>query len=131
MMSDVTSALPPTNWAPKIKPCGYDPGLGRLFRFWCEGCKSNHLINCDGPIRPQWTFNWNPMAPTFGPSYHITTPGKVCHSFIRDGFIQYLGDCDHALKGQTIPLTTLDYPYALWEIKVAERDIPLEQLVTL
>jgi hypothetical protein len=26
----------------------------------------------------------------------------VCHSFVRDGQIQFLGDCTHALKGQTV-----------------------------
>lgn len=28
----------------------------------------------------------------------------VCHSFITDGNIQFLGDCTHALAGQTVPL---------------------------
>jgi len=29
---------------------------------------------------------------------------KVCHSFVTDGNIQYLGDCTHELAGQTIEL---------------------------
>lgn len=28
----------------------------------------------------------------------------VCHSFVTDGQIQFLGDCTHALAGQTVPL---------------------------
>ncbi|WP_241754456.1 hypothetical protein [Cupriavidus basilensis] len=28
----------------------------------------------------------------------------VCHSFVTDGRIQFLGDCTHALAGQTVPL---------------------------
>ena len=28
----------------------------------------------------------------------------VCHSFVRDGRIQFLGDCTHALAGQTVDL---------------------------
>lgn len=28
----------------------------------------------------------------------------VCHSFIKDGQIQYLDDCTHRLKNQTVPL---------------------------
>jgi hypothetical protein len=28
----------------------------------------------------------------------------VCHSFVRDGKIQFLGDCTHALAGQTVDL---------------------------
>ena len=28
----------------------------------------------------------------------------VCHSFVTDGQIQFLGDCTHELAGQTVPL---------------------------
>jgi hypothetical protein len=28
----------------------------------------------------------------------------VCHSFVNEGQIQFLGDCSHALAGQTVPL---------------------------
>jgi hypothetical protein len=28
----------------------------------------------------------------------------VCHSFVTDGRIQFLGDCTHALSGQTVDL---------------------------
>lgn len=33
-------------------------------------------------------------------------PGRamVCHSFVTDGRIQFLGDCTHALTGQTVDL---------------------------
>jgi hypothetical protein len=30
--------------------------------------------------------------------------GKVCHSFVTDGRIQFLGDCTHALANQTFDL---------------------------
>ena len=32
---------------------------------------------------------------------HIDT---VCHSFVTDGRIQFLGDCTHSLAGQTVDL---------------------------
>lgn len=32
----------------------------------------------------------------------------VCHSFVTDGRIQFLGDCTHALAGQTVDLP--DFP---------------------
>lgn len=32
----------------------------------------------------------------------------VCHSFVREGQIQFLGDCTHALAGQTVPLRDFD-----------------------
>lgn len=31
-------------------------------------------------------------------------PEHICHSFVRDGLIQYLPDCTHHLAGQTVPL---------------------------
>lgn len=36
----------------------------------------------------------------------------VCHSFVRAGRIEFLGDCTHALAGQTVPLPPWpeDYP---------------------
>jgi hypothetical protein len=27
-----------------------------------------------------------------------------CHSFVREGKIEYLGDCEHYLQGQTVEL---------------------------
>lgn len=30
--------------------------------------------------------------------------GMRCHSYVTDGRIQFLGDCTHALAGQTVPL---------------------------
>ena len=35
---------------------------------------------------------------------------QVCHSFIKDGNIQYLNDCTHKLAGQTIEIPD-------WEMK--------------
>jgi hypothetical protein len=32
----------------------------------------------------------------------------VCHSFVRDGQIEFLSDCTHALAGQTVPLPAFD-----------------------
>ena len=29
---------------------------------------------------------------------------SVCHSFVTDGLIQFLGDCTHALAGQTVDM---------------------------
>jgi hypothetical protein len=31
----------------------------------------------------------------------------VCHSFVRNGRIEFLGDCTHALAGQTVDLKDL------------------------
>ena len=102
-----------------------------LVGFWCPGCAEMHMINTevtDRPHAPAWEFNGNHAAPTFSPSILVTgvrrmtdpeydrvmageliepTP-RVCHSFIRDGQIQFLSDCTHDLSGQTVPLKSMD-----------------------
>lgn len=37
-------------------------------------------------------------------------PGRamVCHSYVRDGNIEFLGDCTHRLAGKTVPLPPVD-----------------------
>lgn len=96
--------------------------------FWCPGCQMGHIVYIEGS-GPRWTWNGDAERPTFSPSllvtWHQWTPpattpeirakiasGEImqtkvdhaCHSFIRDGQIQFLGDCTHALAGQTVPL---------------------------
>lgn len=99
---------------------------GELVWFWCAGCNTHHAINPKG-----WTWNGDTERPTFSPSVLVrgsvlTAEGlamvdrhepppdgqypsrdTVCHSFVRDGQIQYLTDCTHALAGQTVPLEDL------------------------
>lgn len=78
-----------------------------LVRFWCPGCKSVHEVNRG------WTFNGDVVKPTFSPSVRVTWSWRwpdqphehhCCHSFVRDGQIEFLSDCTHALAGQTVPL---------------------------
>lgn len=40
--------------------------------------------------------------------------GKVCHSFVTDGRIQYLGDCTHSLANQTVDLPDWEAAWAAW-----------------
>ena len=39
----------------------------------------------------------------------VVEPGQltVCHSFVSDGQWQFLGDCTHALAGQTVPVVPI------------------------
>ena len=80
------------------------------FSFTCPGCKTAHFIQINPEFRPCWTFNGDVDKPTVNPSilvrsgYVDQTPTTRCHSFIKSGQIQFLGDCTHALKGQTIDL---------------------------
>ncbi len=73
--------------------------------FFCPGCKSGHQIRTGNG---EWTFNGDTERPTISPSvltwWNEGSVKHQCHSFVRDGQIQFLDDCTHALKGQTVPL---------------------------
>lgn len=85
---------------------------GGAYSFWCPGCQRGHMVHVDSvnSVGAKWTFNGNGDAPTFSPSIHLQVEygdghrETRCHSFITDGMIQFLGDCTHALAGQTVPL---------------------------
>lgn len=92
----------------------------------CPGCGHYHAIYTKKPSYngSQWNFNGDFERPTFSPSLlirtgHFATGEKkedcgwckeggnvcsICHSFIRDGRIQFLDDCTHNLKGKTVDL---------------------------
>lgn len=95
--------------------------------FWCPGCDHAHGIST-GPNG--WTWNGDLEAPTFTPSVLVhphrtliddtlegealTAPANVtmtplCHSFVTDGRIQFLGDSTHELAGQTVDLPPWPY----------------------
>lgn len=74
--------------------------------FMCPGCGCCHYIKT-----PNWSFNDDVEKPTFSPSILVSQndPAKRCHSFVRDGRIQFLDDCAHSLKGQTVELPDFDH----------------------
>jgi hypothetical protein len=88
--------------------------------FWCPGCDGAHAVGVGTGTGPRWSWNGNAEKPTFTPSVLVRgaaedtpdrtkgnggfNPDAVCHSFVTDGKIQFLGDCTHALAGQTIDL---------------------------
>jgi hypothetical protein len=103
---------------------GGERGLG----FTCPGCGYHHSVRTEGKP-PSWGWNGSLDKPTFTPSLLIRqghfvrglsredcgfckreargggkSPCGVCHSFVTDGRIQFLGDCTHALAGQTVDL---------------------------
>ncbi|WP_395406238.1 DUF6527 family protein [Pseudoduganella sp. UC29_106] len=60
-----------------------------------------------------WTWNGSVDSPTLRPS--VKTEGVdyfgtdfLCHTWINDGNAQYLDDCTHELKGQTVPLHDIE-----------------------
>lgn len=93
---------------------------GGRVTYWCQGCKSSHSIRVEGTEHPLWTWDGNVDAPTFSPSVLVTYDWRGdddqpdhperCHTFIRGGMVQFLGDSTHEYAGQTVPLP--DWPYA-------------------
>lgn len=98
--------------------------------FVCPGCGDNHapvVARKPGSIGPTWHWNGDVEKPTISPSLlvrgtHTLTPDEcdrlmrgehveprdyVCHSFIRDGRIEFLSDCTHALAGTTVDLSEI------------------------
>ncbi len=66
--------------------------------FHCPGCGCAHGVDTG------WSYNGDAARPTISPSVLVTTVGARCHSFVRDGAIEFLSDCTHALAGRTVPL---------------------------
>lgn len=92
---------------------------GGLVAFWCPGCDQAHAFGVEPPAKLIWSWDRNVEAPTFNPSLLIQsfnhagpTPvlESVCHSFVRQGRIEFLSDCTHALAGQTVPIPPWPHP---------------------
>ena len=110
---------------------------GGRIAFWCPGCDEAHQIAVgDGP-GARWSWNGDAEKPVFGPSILVTGTEwltdaeharmmrgesieprpRRCHSFIgcngaAPGQIVFLGDCTHALAGQTINIPDWPTPCA-------------------
>lgn len=87
---------------------------------WCPACQQLHDFAVEQPFtnRAQWTFDGNGNLPTMSPSMNIRIgpypsdagePGRmdVCHYFLTHGRLLFLGDCTHALMGQTVDLPAI------------------------
>lgn len=79
-------------------------GDEHLLLFWCPGCGYGHHLDTR-----RWTWNGDMNKPTASPSLLVNKEelgdSPRCHFFIREGRLQYLGDCTHKLAGQTIEMT--------------------------
>lgn len=83
--------------------------------FLCPGCDGAHVVRVGEGTGPRWGYNGEAERPTFTPSVFVNPPGKfhnpqafICHSFITDGRIQFLGDSTHRLAGKTTDLPDWD-----------------------
>ncbi len=87
-------------------------GIDRLW-LWCPGCQDLHMIYVAGGTAP-WDWDGDTVAPTISPSILVRYPTpephprNVCHSFVRAGVWEFLGDCTHALAGQHVPMSTVE-----------------------
>ncbi|MGO4304206.1 DUF6527 family protein [Cupriavidus sp. RAF12] len=109
---------------PHTKVCFTCPGCGM----------DHGMNVSPGAPYPCWTWNGSLESPTFSPSILVQWPSmsqegrekrqafyeqygryptheeqpydksNVCHSFVREGRIEFLGDCTHHLAGQTVGL---------------------------
>lgn len=82
-----------------VRAVGPD-GITHLI-FKCPGCNDNHQV-----IVGVWGWNDSMTSPTFEGSVMVTggSDNITCHSFVRDGCIEYLSDSTHGLSGQTVEL---------------------------
>ena len=85
--------------------------------FFCPGCGHTHTVNTQ--LGPRWSYNNDPVKPTFSPSIKVLVQWSehdpndkddICHSFVRDGKIQFLTDCTHEMVGKIVDIP--DWPYA-------------------
>jgi hypothetical protein len=102
---------------------------GGRIGFMCPGCDEIHQIRVqETGVAGGWTFNNDGNKPTFSPSIlvrgtepltddeydrviageKIHKPDSICHSFVTEGNIQFLGDCTHKLAGQTVELPNIN-----------------------
>ncbi len=74
--------------------------------YHCPGCKHNHSVPTE-----RWNWNRSVESPTLSPSVRHFFPAiknipeeTICHYFIKNGNIEFCGDCKHDLKGQIVEL---------------------------
>jgi hypothetical protein len=92
-------------------------------KFWCPGCDDLHMVS-----DPPWQVTGKDETLTISPSVLVyerqklinedlegdallatenVTTAPRCHSFVRNGHIEFLSDCTHKMAGQTVPLGEL------------------------
>ena len=82
------------------------------YHFFCPGCERPHTIRTKG--KTTWGVSGSGDLLTFTPSILVTyeamdpKENRRCHSYVKEGRIQFLGDCTHSLKGQTVDIP--DWP---------------------
>ena len=87
-----------------------------VYLIKCPGCNGVHSFATETAQSngAKWGFNGDLEKPTFVPSMLVRAEhGEgyvpfVCHSFVTNGMIQFLGDCSHENKNKTMELPDLE-----------------------
>lgn len=88
------------------RPC--QPHEATHISFRTPGCFYFRMIPVGENEKPSWKWNKNVNKPTLSPSLLAQAGKDRCHSYIKDGEIQFLMDCSHEFAGQTLPLFDVD-----------------------
>ncbi len=110
----------------QVRGWGNDTEHGSMLYMWCPGCDDLHQIEIDQARPTAWHWDGNEGSPTISPSIlvggtqwqeghefhkgsHTVSVGErtTCHSFVRNGRWEFLGDCTHHLAGQTVDMVDL------------------------
>lgn len=72
--------------------------------FWCPACQGWHSVNSS------WSWNMSLCSTTINPSIKVTGVNEqgnqtICHLYVRDGWLEYLGDCTHQMANQKIKMS--------------------------
>lgn len=100
---------------------GPDGTLYDAVAYWCPAPKPPgvhasptcglHMLPIGGATnRPNWTLHeLDPLhlEPSVLTRANYESGDFVCHSFVRNGRVEFLGDCTHELAGQTVDLPDL------------------------
>ena len=84
----------------------------------CPACGFEHSFSVDleghgKHTNDTWSFNGDYDKPTFTPSMlsnrnKVDEHKPICHSFVRDGMWQFLGDCTHNMAKHHVPMIPPD-----------------------
>ena len=81
-------------------------GLHDGWEMWCPGCEDIHAVGpahqCDGNLESPTLQGGSVLV-----MYGNRPDDKRCHSFVRSGHWEFLGDCTHPLAGQTVPMVPI------------------------
>ena len=79
------------------------PGYERL-AIHCPACDDEHHVRVNAEGNIGWDWNGSVDEPTLSPSLLSQGIHPRCHCFVRGGRIEFLGDCEHSMAGQTVEL---------------------------